>query len=81
MADSFKRFTVEIDFCEVNPAILSMVSNAQPYYDGSDASTANMIGVTVAEGEINKWFALIKRNGLRLISMFMKSLIKNLKYY
>lgn len=54
MADSFKRFTVEIEFCGVNPSLLSIVSNAKPYTDASD----DVIGFTVPEGEIAKWFSL-----------------------
>jgi hypothetical protein len=53
-ADSFKRFTVEIDFCGVNPALLAMVTNAEPYVD----SSGDTVGFTVPEGEINKWFSL-----------------------
>jgi hypothetical protein len=59
MADSFKRFTVEIDFCGVNPSLLSIVSNAVPYEDGDD-----VIGFTVPEGEIAKWFSLELWTGL-----------------
>lgn len=59
MADSFKRFTVEIDFCGVNPSLLSIVSNAVPYEDGGD-----VIGFTVPEGEIAKWFSLELWTGL-----------------
>jgi len=60
MADSFKRFTVSIDFCGVNPSLLSMVSNARPY----ENSTGDVIGFTVPEGEIKKWFALELWTGL-----------------
>ncbi|UDL16222.1 major tail protein [Microbacterium phage Kozie] len=60
MADSFKRFTVEIEFCGVNPSLLSIVSNAVPYEDGS----GDVIGFTVPEGEIAKWFALELWTGL-----------------
>jgi hypothetical protein len=60
MADSFKRFTVSIDFCGVNPSLLSMVSNAKPY----ENSTGDVIGFTVPEGEIKKWFALELWTGL-----------------
>ncbi|WQY99821.1 hypothetical protein [Microbacterium phage MO526] len=60
MADSFKRFTVEIEFCSVNPSLLSIVSNAVPYEDGS----GDVIGFTVPEGEIAKWFALELWTGL-----------------
>jgi hypothetical protein len=53
LADYFKRFTVEIEFCGVNPSLLSLVTNAASYSDGTDA-----IGVTVGSGTISKWFAL-----------------------
>lgn len=59
MADSFKRFTVEIEFCGVNPSLLALVTNAEEYADGDD-----VIGFTIAEGEIAKWFALELWTGL-----------------
>lgn len=59
MADSFKRFTVEIEFCGVNPSLLGKVSNAVPYLAGEE-----IIGFTVPEGEIAKWFALELWTGL-----------------
>jgi len=58
-ADSFKRFTVEIEFCGVNPSLLALVTNAEEYVDGED-----VIGFTVPEGEILKWFALELWTGL-----------------
>lgn len=59
-ADSFKRFTVEIEFCGVNPSLLGMITNADPYkdYKGDDA------GITIAEGAIDKTFALELWTGL-----------------
>lgn len=60
MADSFKRFTVEIEFCGVNPSLLSIVSNAKPYLDYA----GDVAGFTVAEGEITKKFALELWTGL-----------------
>lgn len=60
MADSFKRFTVEIEFCGVNPSLLGIVSNARPYEDGS----GDVIGFAVPEGAIEKWFALELWTGL-----------------
>lgn len=53
-ADSFKRFTVEIEFCGVNPSLMALVSNAEEYedYDGDVA------GITVPEGSMTKKFAL-----------------------
>lgn len=53
-ADSFKRFTLEIEFCGVNPDLLSAVSNAQQYMDAG----GDVAGFTVPEGDINKKFAL-----------------------
>lgn len=53
-ASSFKRFTVEITFCGVNPSLLSYVSNAEPYENGD----GDVIGFTVPEGKMEKKFAL-----------------------
>lgn len=58
-ADSFKYLTVEITFCGVNPSLLSITTNAEEYLDGED-----VIGFTVGEGEIAKWFALELWTGL-----------------
>ena len=63
-ADSFKRFTVEIEFCGVNPALLAMVSNAETYAD----ATGDIAGITVAEGDIQKFFALELWTGLSGVS-------------
>ena len=60
LASSFKRFTVEMEFCGVNPAMLSIVSNAKPYHDYA----ANTAGFTVPEGMITKKFALELWTGL-----------------
>ena len=54
MADSFLRFTVEVEFCGVNPDLLSIVSNAEPYEDAA----GDVAGFTVGEGELTKAFAL-----------------------
>lgn len=59
MASSFKRFDVEIEFCEVNPSLLAITTNAEEYTDGDD-----VIGFTIPEGEIKKWFALEMWTGL-----------------
>lgn len=59
MANSFKYFNVEIQFCGVNPSLVAMVTNAETYADGED-----VIGFTVAEGAIEKWFALELWTGL-----------------
>lgn len=58
--DSFKRFNVEIEFCGVNPALLSMLTNAEAYADAA----GNLAGFTVPEGEIEKQFALELWSGL-----------------
>lgn len=60
MADSFKRFTVEIEFCGVNPSLLAIVSNAVPYEDYA----GDVAGFTVPEGEIDKKFSLELWTGL-----------------
>lgn len=54
LADSFKRFTVELEFCGVNPDLLGIVSNAVPYEDAA----GDVAGFTVPEGEMTKRFAL-----------------------
>lgn len=59
-SDSFKRFNVEIEFCGVHPALLSLVSNAEPYEDHS----GDLAGFTVPEGEMTKAFALELWTGL-----------------
>ena len=60
-ANSFKRFTVELHFCGVNPALLGITTNAKPYVDGY---SGDVIGYTVPEGEINKFFTLELWTGL-----------------
>lgn len=47
---TFSGFGVEMEFCDVNPAVAAIMTNAQEYGDG--------IGFTVAEGEITGRFAL-----------------------
>jgi hypothetical protein len=59
--NSFKRFTVELHFCGVNPALLGITTNAKPYIDGYTGDTT---GYTVPEGEINKFFSLELWTGL-----------------
>lgn len=58
---SFKRFTVEMEFCGVDPGLLSLTTNAEPYLDGTDGDT---IGFTVPEGTLDKRFALELWTGL-----------------
>lgn len=53
-SNSFKRFTAEMEFCGVDPGLLSLVTNAEVYEDyNSDAA-----GIVVPEGAIDKKFAL-----------------------
>lgn len=54
MSDSFKRFTLETEFCGVNPDLLSIMTNAVPYSDAA----GDVAGFTVPEGAIDKAFAL-----------------------
>lgn len=60
MADAFKRFTVTITFCDVNPCLWGLVTNAEPYED----SEGEINGFVVPEGDINKKFALELWTGL-----------------
>ena len=57
---SFKRFTVEIEFCGVDPGLLSVVTNANIYEDYA----ADPIGFTVPEGTIDGRFSLELWTGL-----------------
>lgn len=56
---SFKRFNVEIEFCGVNPSLLSMVTNAEEY-----GTSPNINGIVVPEGALTKNFALEVWTGL-----------------
>lgn len=60
LADSFKRFDVEIEFCGVNPSLLGMITNAEAYNDYND----EIAGFTVPEGSVDKQFALELWTGL-----------------
>jgi hypothetical protein len=53
-ADFFKRLTVEIEFCGVNPSLYTLITNADPYQDYED----EVAGFTIAEGMVEKTFAL-----------------------
>lgn len=53
-ADSFKYFTLETEFCGVNPDLLTAMTNAEPYRDAA----GDVSGFTVPEGDIDKVFAL-----------------------
>lgn len=57
---SFKRFTVEMEFCGVDPDLLSVVTNAEPYQDYDEENA----GIVVPEGTIDKRFALELWTGL-----------------
>lgn len=57
---SFKRFTVEIEFCGVDPDLLSLVTNAEVYQDYDEENA----GIVVPEGTITKRFALELWTGL-----------------
>lgn len=59
-ADSFKRFTVEMEFCGVNPSLLGLVSNAVPY----ENYAGEVAGFTVPEGTLSTFFALELWTGL-----------------
>lgn len=58
--NSFKNFTVEIEFCGVDPALKTFMTNANPYEDWN----GDLAGFTVPEGEINKAFAFELWTGL-----------------
>jgi len=59
-AASFKNFTVEMEFCAVDPALLTLMTNAEPYEDWA----GDLAGFTVPEGAIDKAFALELWTGL-----------------
>lgn len=59
-SDSFKRFTLEMEFCEVNPSLLEIVSNAIPYND----HRGDVAGFTVPEGDMTEKFSLELWTGL-----------------
>lgn len=60
LSPNFKRLTVDVEFCNVNPSLLSFVTNAQEYNDyAGDAA-----GFTIGEGLITGAFALEIWTGL-----------------
>lgn len=59
-ADSFKRFTLEITWCGVDPCILDLVTNATPYEDAG----GDVAGIVVPEGKVEGKFALEMWTGL-----------------
>ena len=58
--NSFKNFTVEAEFCGVDPALLAIMTNAEGYEDWA----GDLAGITVPEGAIEKAFALELWTGL-----------------
>lgn len=59
-AASFKRFTVEAEFCGVDPGLLSVTTNAEIYENYESIAS----GIVVPEGTINKKFSLEVWTGL-----------------
>lgn len=59
-AASFKRFTVEAEFCGVDPGLLAVTTNAE-IYENYESIAA---GIVVPEGTINKKFSLEVWTGL-----------------
>lgn len=59
-ANSFKNFGVEVEFCGVDPAVLTLMTNAEAYEDYA----GDLAGFTVPEGAIDKAFALELWTGL-----------------
>lgn len=60
MADSFKRFTVEMEFCGVDPGLLSLTTNAEIYENYEQVAS----GIVVPEGSLDKKFSLELWTGL-----------------
>lgn len=60
LSNSFKRLTVAINFCGVNPSLLAMTTNVTPYEDWD----GDVAGFTIPEGEIEGQFALEMWTGL-----------------
>lgn len=59
-SNTFKFFTVELEFCGVNPSVLDIVTNATKYLDHA----GDTAGFKVAYGKIEKKFALELWTGL-----------------
>lgn len=59
-SNTFKRFNVEVEFCGVNPELLTRMTNAEPYEDAD----GDVAGFTVPEGPLDKYFALELWTGL-----------------
>ena len=59
-SDSLKFLTLEMEFCGVNPSLLAIMTNAEEYTN----SKGDVIGFTVPEGELEKYFSLEMFTGL-----------------
>lgn len=59
-ASSFKRFTIEAEFCGVDPGLLSVTTNAEIYENYEQVAA----GIVVPEGTINKKFSAELWTGL-----------------
>ena len=59
-ADSFKRFMMEIEFCNVDPGLFSVVTNGISYLDYA----GDTAGFTIAEGTIDTNFGFELWTGL-----------------
>lgn len=60
LASSFKNFTLEMEFCGVDPGTLSLSTNAEMYENYESLAS----GIVVPEGLINKRFAFELWTGL-----------------
>jgi hypothetical protein len=58
--DSFKRFTLEMEFCGVDPDLLSFMTNMTAYADWN----GDIAGATVYEGTVEEKFGLEVWTGL-----------------
>lgn len=58
--DSFKRFTLEMEFCGVDPDLLSFMTNMTAYADWN----GDVVGATVYEGTVEEKFGLEVWTGL-----------------
>lgn len=59
-APSLKYLGVEMEFCGVNPSLLAIMTNAEEYTN----SAGDVIGFTVPEGALEKYFSLELFTGL-----------------
>lgn len=59
-ADSFKRFTVGVTFCGVDPALMALLTNAEQYANYA----GDIAGITIPEGTIDTKFAFELWTGL-----------------